>query len=189
MRAFAAHGVELASLRQIAKAAGCSLTLLVHHFGDKAGLVRAVANQQQQSSERRLDTLRAQLAPEPLTFERLARAWAHYEFDQQSTREGRLYLNVMLRLRADPKVDDDVRLIVNSAEALVTRGLERVRPSLDEASLKGLWLLASGGLYALVTNLAQIQETATAEVMASMRERAVIYLVRGLYGYCEPFEA
>ncbi len=189
MRAFAANGFELTSLRQVAKAAGCSLTLLVHHFGNKIGLVRAVANQQQQSNERRLGPLRAQLSADDLTFEQLASAWTHYEFEQLSTREGRLYLDVMLRLQSDPKVDEDIRQILNSSEAVVTRGLERARPSLDEAARKGLWLMASGGLYAVLTNLDEIEDTATAEDVAALKERTVAYLVSGLYGYCEELEA
>lgn len=184
VREFAVNGFELASLRAIAKAAGCSLTLLVHHFGNKSGLVRAVVSQQQQSCEKRLVPLRARLATHDLTFEELASAWTHYEFEQHSTREGRLYLHVMLRLQTDPKVDEETRQILNCSEIVVTKGLQRACPGLDEPSRKGLWLLASGGLYAVLTNLDRIGEIATTEAMAAVRARAVDYLVSGLCGYC-----
>jgi AcrR family transcriptional regulator len=41
-RRFAAHGVAATSLRAIAEDAGTSAALVVHHFGSKDGLVRAV---------------------------------------------------------------------------------------------------------------------------------------------------
>ena len=41
-RLFAAHGVEGTSLRAIAEEAGTSAALVMHHFGSKVGLVRAV---------------------------------------------------------------------------------------------------------------------------------------------------
>jgi AcrR family transcriptional regulator len=42
LKTFAAHGTEAASLRVIAKAADTSVGLVQHHFGSKAGLIRAV---------------------------------------------------------------------------------------------------------------------------------------------------
>jgi AcrR family transcriptional regulator len=42
MELFAAEGVAASSLRAVARAAGVSPGLLVHHFGTKEGLIRAV---------------------------------------------------------------------------------------------------------------------------------------------------
>jgi TetR/AcrR family transcriptional regulator, regulator of cefoperazone and chloramphenicol sensitivity len=42
LRLFGEHGIEATSLREIAKAAGVSPALVVHHFGGKEGLVAAV---------------------------------------------------------------------------------------------------------------------------------------------------
>jgi len=42
MRAFAEHGIDSTSLREIARAAQVSPALVVHHFGGKEGLVAAV---------------------------------------------------------------------------------------------------------------------------------------------------
>jgi hypothetical protein len=61
----------------------------------------AVVTQQQAFCERRLVTLRSQLAVGGLDFEQLASAWANHEFEQHATREGKLYLNAVLRLHAD----------------------------------------------------------------------------------------
>jgi TetR/AcrR family transcriptional regulator, regulator of cefoperazone and chloramphenicol sensitivity len=42
LRIFGEHGIEATSLREVAKAAGVSPALIVHHFGGKDGLVAAV---------------------------------------------------------------------------------------------------------------------------------------------------
>jgi TetR/AcrR family transcriptional regulator, regulator of cefoperazone and chloramphenicol sensitivity len=42
LRLFGERGIEATSLREVAKAAGVSPALVVHHFGGKAGLVEAV---------------------------------------------------------------------------------------------------------------------------------------------------
>lgn len=42
LRTFAAHGTEAASLRMIANAADTSIGLVQHHFGTKAGFIKAV---------------------------------------------------------------------------------------------------------------------------------------------------
>lgn len=41
MRRFASHGIAATSLREVAKAAGVSPALVVHHYGSKGGLVAA----------------------------------------------------------------------------------------------------------------------------------------------------
>jgi AcrR family transcriptional regulator len=42
LRSFASHGVAATSLRTVAEAAGVSIGLLQHYFGNKAGLIAAV---------------------------------------------------------------------------------------------------------------------------------------------------
>lgn len=42
LRLYAAHGPDAVSLRQVARAAGVSPALVVHHFGSRAGLKEAV---------------------------------------------------------------------------------------------------------------------------------------------------
>ena len=42
LRVFGEHGIDTTSLREVAKAAGVSPALIVHHFGGKEGLVAAV---------------------------------------------------------------------------------------------------------------------------------------------------
>jgi len=183
VRAFATDGYKAASLRNIAKSAGCSLTLLVHHFGNKAGLLGEVVAQQQASCELRLVTLRSELATEALDFDHLAQAWADYEFAQHATREGKLYLNVMMRLQADNDVSEAIRRTLNSSESVVSNGLRRARPSLDDVSCKELWQIASAGLYAAVVSLDQLREFSSLEAIASLRRRAVAFLVSGLHAY------
>jgi AcrR family transcriptional regulator len=42
MRVFGERGIDAGSLREVAREAGCSAALVVHHFGGKRGLVAAV---------------------------------------------------------------------------------------------------------------------------------------------------
>jgi AcrR family transcriptional regulator len=42
MRAFGEHGIDACSLREVARVAGVSPALVVHHFGSKKGLIAAV---------------------------------------------------------------------------------------------------------------------------------------------------
>jgi len=92
-RAFATHGYRGSSLRDIARDAGCSLTLLDHHFGGKGQLLDAVLQLQHQNCEKRLDGLRAFVdSPAGFGLEEFVERWANYEFDLYTTPQGRLYL-------------------------------------------------------------------------------------------------
>ena len=184
MREFAAHGYKSASLREIAKRAGCSLTLLVHHFGNKAGLVAAAVQSLQTSCELRIGTLRTRLAIAGLDFQQLAQAWADHEFEQHTTREGKLYLDVMLRLQADREISDDLRQVLDCSAPVVRRGLQRACPAMDDDMRQELWHIASAALYEAVVRLEQIRETSSLEAIATLRKRAVSFLVSGLHGYC-----
>src|SRR5258707_4760564 len=42
LRSFATHGASATSLRTVAETAGVSVGLVQHHFGNKAGLIKAV---------------------------------------------------------------------------------------------------------------------------------------------------
>jgi len=76
-RRFAAHGVEGTSLRAIAEDAGTSAALVVHHFGSKQGLVRAVDDAAVASFRAALDEVAPDQDPDALSddfgrvFERL----------------------------------------------------------------------------------------------------------------------
>ena len=183
-RAFAANGYRASSLRDIAREAGCSLTLLDHHFGSKAMLLEAVIKGQHEHCQIRLARLKALLAPAAaFSFDDFVALWANYEFDLYATREGRQYLTLMLKLSADSEVDVELRRNLNCSESLVLQAFARAHPSLDEAALRGAWFIASGALYAAVTSVDEMDELGEPDSTAAARQRTIAFLANGLQAY------
>jgi AcrR family transcriptional regulator len=183
-RAFAARGYRASSLRDIARDAGCSLTLLDHHFGGKGMLLEAVIKGQHEDCHARLAGLRALLAPaSSFVFEDFVALWANYEFDLYATRGGRQYLALMLKLSGDGELDRELRRSLNCSEALVVQAFTRARPSLAEDVLRGGWFVASGALYAAVTSADEISDLGKPGTTTGARARTIALLVDGLHGY------
>ena len=180
-RAFASHGYRASSLRDIAKEAGCSLTLLDHHFGSKAMLLDAVIKGQHAHCQIRLARLKALLAPaSTFQFEAFVALWANYEFDLYATREGRQYLALMLKLSGDSEVDAELRRNLNCSESLVVQAFGRAHPSIDDDALRGAWFVASGALYAAVTSIDELGDLNRPDTVILVRARAIAFMVGGL---------
>lgn len=185
-RAFAAHGYRASSLRDIAKDAGCSLTLLDHYFGGKGMLLEAVVKGQHENCHKRMVGLKALLErAAPFDFDEFLAVWANYEFDLYATRQGRQYLKLMLRLSADDEVDAELRRHLNCSEALVLEAFARALPSLDDPALRGGWRMASGALYAAVTGADDAPDAGDPGAATALRARAIAFLVDGLQAYCK----
>ena len=183
-RIFAKQGYVAASLRQIAKEANCSLTLLDHHFGDKAHLLDAVVKAQNTLCQERLVGLKAILSrPASFVLDEFVAAWAHYEFDLYETSEGRWYLMLMLRLQADHEVSNEIRDTLNCSESTVVKGFQRVWPDMDRSELKLVWRMASSALYAAVVGSEDIPQTERADAASVARRRAIAFLLDGLKAY------
>jgi len=191
-QAFAAHGFRGSSLRDIARDAGCSLTLLDHHFGGKSQLLDAVLQQQHQSCDKRLQGLRDALATTPeIGLAEFVERWANYEFDLYSTPDGRLYLSLLLRLSTETEVDAQRRRDLDCSQALVMKAFARARPDLSQETLLNGWLLSSAALYAAIV---RADEEAGGDMDAGKsdaRRRVVAFLLAGLEGawQAEPSEA
>ena len=185
-RIFAEYGYAAASLRQIAKEADCSLTLLDHHFGDKVHLLEAVVKEQNALCQERLAGLKAILAkPSSFVLDDFVAAWAHYEFDLYETPDGRRYLTLMLRLQADREVSDELRQTLNCSESTVVRGFSCAWPELDRQAVGRVWRMASSALYAAVTAVEDVPQAQRSEESALGRRRAIAFLLDGLKGYCD----
>ncbi len=183
-RAFAMHGYRASGLRDIARDAGCSLTLLDHHFGGKTMLLEAVVKGQHEHCHARLAGLKASLTPaSAFVFEEFVALWANYEFDLYATREGRQYLTLMLKLSGDGEIDRELRRSLNCSEALVMQAFARARPSLGEDVLRGAWFAASGALYAAVTSAGEDGDLGSPGTNSAVCTRTIALLVQGLHGY------
>jgi AcrR family transcriptional regulator len=178
-RAFATHGYRGSSLRDIARDAGCSLTLLDHHFGGKSQLLDAVLQHQHRSCELRLQGLRASVDAAPrLALDEFVARWANDEFDHYAQPQGRLYLQLMMRLAMDAEVEPRRRRDLDCAQALVVDAFARACPALDEHARRAGWLLASAALYAAIV---RADEHPAADPAAE-RRRTIAFLVEGLRG-------
>lgn len=180
-RAFATHGYEAASLRDIAKDADCSLTLVDHHFGNKSLLLHAVVESLHVTCRQRMKALTATKdLPLALSLADFIDRWVGFEFDQHATRDGRQYLMLMLRLSADLAVDSELRRTLNCAESVVMNGLRRARPQVSADSLRTGWQMASAALYSVMA-AASVPDVAFEETPDDvLRNRATAFVVGGL---------
>jgi len=182
-RAFATHGYRGSSLRDIAREAGCSLTLLDHHFGGKGQLLDAVLQQQHLNCEKRLDGLRSSVeAAAQIRLEDFVERWANYEFDLYTTPQGRLYLQLMMRLSMEAEVEAQRRRDLDCAQVLVLKAFQRVRPAVaDDARLAG-WFLASAALYAAIVRADEGTPPEGVTTATPERRHTIAFLVEGLKG-------
>jgi AcrR family transcriptional regulator len=182
-RAFATHGYRGSSLRDIAREAGCSLTLLDHHFGGKSQLLDAVLQQQHLSCEKRLDGLRASVeAAAQIRLEEFVERWVNYEFDLYTTPQGRLYLQLMMRLSMEAEVEAQRRRDLDCAQVLVLKTFARARPALDDDARVAGWFLASAALYAAIVRADEGTPPEGVTTSTPERRRTFAFLVNGLEG-------
>lgn len=183
--AFATHGYRGSSLRDIAKDAGCSLTLLDHHFGGKGALLDAVLQHQHANCHERMTGLRTALeTSSDSSLDDIVARWVHFEFDLYKTPAGRRYLELMLRLSTDAEVEAQRRRDLDCTQSLVVKAFARARPALDDDALQAGWSLASAALYAAILHAAETAavDDAAADAMADGRRRVIAFLVDGLKG-------
>jgi AcrR family transcriptional regulator len=181
-RAFSMFGLRGSSLRDIAKDAGVSLTLLDHHFGSKAMLLEAVVRSHSDSCTKKIAPLRASLmaVDGSLTTQRLIDEWVEYEFALSDTRQGRHDLHLVLRLGVDLEVDPALRDDINCSKRVIVDALRLLEPRLTERQVKSAWTLASSALYAAVLRIDELCLPGDRLDMADFRTETKGFLVAGL---------
>jgi AcrR family transcriptional regulator len=101
---FAHFGFRGASLRDIAREAGVSLTLLNHHFGSKFQLLLAVIDSHQKVLDDRSQALHALMGdPGGFGVRDVVRAWVRLGFDTASQPDGEMFLRLVARVIDDPE--------------------------------------------------------------------------------------
>ena len=101
---FAHHGFRGASLRDIARDAGVSLTLLNHHFGSKLQLLGAVIETHRAVLDQRASGLLEVMARGPgnFTLDDLVQVWIRLGFETVARPEGEMFLRLVARVIDDP---------------------------------------------------------------------------------------
>jgi AcrR family transcriptional regulator len=186
-RSFSIHGFRGANLRDIAKDAGVSLTLLDHHFGSKAMLLEAVVNAHRAGSLKQIASLKLSLMSldGALTVGRLVDEWVDYEFELSNSRHGRHNLHLMLKLTADSDMDPLLREGLNCSEGVFCAAFGHLRPDLDQDSIRGAWVLASSALYAAVLNADELFLQVDTSRGPNFREETKAFLQTGLTQYAQ----
>jgi AcrR family transcriptional regulator len=101
---FAHHGYRGASLRDIARDAGVSLTLLNHHFGSKFQLLSAVIEAHRKVLDDRTSILRGLMAaPAGYTVRDMVAAWVRLGFETAAQTDGEVFLRLVSRVIDDPE--------------------------------------------------------------------------------------
>ena len=126
---FGRFGFRGASLRDIARDAGVSLTLLNHHFGAKASLLSMAIETQGRRLDERAAAIAAvqRLSPGAWGVQELVQAWLRADSATASTHDGRLFLQLLAR------IEDDTS---NEFDPVVHERVRRARPAFIEALLR-----------------------------------------------------
>ncbi len=175
-------GLRGASLRDIARDAGVSLTLLDHHFGSKAMLLAAVVGSHRDACLKRIAPLRASLMglAGTLTTRRLVSEWVDYEFALSDTRQGRHDLHLVLRLAADLEIDPNLRDDINCSERVVLDALRTLEPRLGDRQVRQAWRFASAALYASVLGIDDFCSSGEDAETVAYRDETKAFLCDGL---------
>ena len=182
---FGQRGVKASSLRDIAADAGVSLTLLDHHFGSKAMLLEAVVEAHHVICRPALEPMRTLLAApsSSLRLDAFVSAWIAYEFSLYDTPATAYYLRLLIRLHADPDVDNAMRARLHCERPLVIQGLHRIRPGIAEGRLQAAWLLASSAAHAAILHARELDEDGIAAPDDDAARATGCFVFAGLLAY------
>jgi AcrR family transcriptional regulator len=173
---FAAQGFSRANVRAIAKAAGVSPALIIHHFGSKAGL-------QTVCDEYVLNALlqRARDEAQPDSVRNSMRDYM--------TNSSDLHEQVQYMVRAinenSPSADKFVEALVEESEHYLNSGIAdgSVRPTTDVRAMSVLTMLISLSLLTMPPAIARAlgHESMNPEVMRRMAVPALELYTHGVY--------
>ena len=181
-RAFADSGFRGASLRDIALHAGVSLPLLSHHFGSKAALLQAVVDDHHEVCRARMIALRTLVmgSGDAVPLDELVAEWVRYEYELYMSPAGEHYLQLMLKLTAEPEVDIAIQHRLDCTESIVLRGLERALPRSTSTARLHAFSAASSSLHAGIKDCAIAREDGEPDAQDDAIAFTTRFLVAGL---------
>jgi len=185
---FGRFGFRGASLRDIARDAGVSLTLLNHHFGSKASLLSAAVDAHRRCLDERVSALHAvQNAGSGRWGVRdLIQAWLRADLVTASTLDGRLFLQLAARISDDTshEFDADVQARLDRAAPVFVDMLVRCRPDASRRAAESAFLWAGAAMNRFLVGAAGPLDKALSEaseaVDAEDEARLVEFLTAGV---------
>jgi AcrR family transcriptional regulator len=147
---FAHHGFRGASLRDIARDAGVSLTLLNHHFGSKFQLLSAVIDSHRPMLDERASALLALTSAGPgrFTVRDLVQVWIRIGFETAADADGEHFLRLMARVIDDPSEEaaQVVREKLDDAALVFIDGLQQCYPEATRYAAASAYIYVSAAL-------------------------------------------
>jgi len=185
-RHFATHGFRGASLRDIARDAEVSLTLLNHHFGSKFDLLCAVIDAHRDVLDQRVEMFRRYVRPgqDPAAFEALMREWTEAVYRNASDSDGLTFLRLLVRVIGDPEAEaaDVVRGRLEDAAQAFIDAMICLFPGTNRRAAALAYLASTAALMRYVTTpnrLAQAIGDEAREVLDGERARLLKLLIAG----------
>jgi AcrR family transcriptional regulator len=194
---FAHHGFRGASLRDIARDAGVSLTLLNHHFGSKFQLLSAVIDTHRAMLDERasalLEIMRA--GPGTFTVREVVQVWIRIGFETAAEADGEAFLRLMARVIDDPSEEaaEVVREKLDDAALVFIEALQQCYPGISRYAAASAYIYVSASLLKFLVGSKRLFRLARAETPAEPRDedqqRLTRFLVAGIEAALQGHEA
>ena len=185
---FAHHGFRGASLRDIAREAGVSLTLLNHHFGSKFQLLSAVIDSRREMLDERASALLAVMrsGPGSFTVRDLVQVWIRIGFETAAEADGEVFLRLMARVIDDPSEEaaEVVREKLDDAALVFIDALQQCYPGVGRYAAASAYIFVSASLLKFLVGSKRLFRLARADAPADPdaedRARLTRFLVAGI---------
>jgi AcrR family transcriptional regulator len=185
---FAHHGFRGASLRDIARDAGVSLTLLNHHFGSKFQLLGAVIDAYRPMLDERSTALLAvtQSGPGTFTVSDLVQVWIRIGFDTAKDPDGEMFLRLVVRV-IDDASEEAVQVVrdkLDDAALVFIDALQQCYPGVSRYAAASAYIYVSATLLKFLVGSKRLFRLSNADMPADPRAedqaRLSRFLVAGI---------
>ena len=185
---FARHGFRGASLRDIARDAEVSLTLLNHHFGSKLQLLSAVIDSHRKMLDERASALLALMAARPgkFTVRDLVQVWIRIGFETAAQADGEQFLRLMARVIDDPSEEASqvVREKLDDAALVFIDALQQCYPGASRYAAASAYIYVSAALLKFLVGSKRLfrlaQAGTPADAATEDQARLTRFLVAGV---------
>ena len=185
---FAHHGFRGASLRDIARDAGVSLTLLNHHFGSKFQLLSAVIDAHRAMLDEPASALLAVMraGPGKFTVRDLVKVWIRIGFETAAEPDGEVFLRLMARVIDDPSEEaaEVVRDKLDDAALVFIDALQACYPGVSRYAAASAYVYVSASMLKFLVASKRLFRLARIETPANPRDedqdRLTRFLVAGI---------